>query len=227
MIKKKIVHYINNQDLVKAILDWQSKCKVAREQDKEIPQIPNYIGECIIKICKGLGSRYNFQNYSFRDEMESDGIEKCLNAIKNFDIAKTNQAFAYLTMVAFKAYQYRILVERKQQYVKHKHYVHHYTVADVNGMIHEGTDNEYTNKVIEEYERKHLNKEEVKKTKYTSDDVFHGRHNLKGKKDDKRKEAVSGSANLARPSRIYVKRKQQSNRSRRTKQLCPANTSSA
>ena len=187
-MKKKVVHYINNKDLVTAILAWQGKCREADRKKEEKPILPDYIGKCILQICEGLSRRYNFVNYTYKQDMVSDGIEKCVAAVKNFDINKTNQAFAYLTMVCFKAFQYRIIVERKQQYIKHKYYVHRYTVADIDGHMHEGTDNEYTNRVIEEYEKKHIQPKEETKAK-------------KGKKNVQKGKFTFGSAATPRQSR--------------------------
>ena len=48
------------------------------------PRITNYIGECFLKIANGLSYRPNFINYTYRQEMISDGIENCLQYIHNF-----------------------------------------------------------------------------------------------------------------------------------------------
>lgn len=181
--KKKPVNYINNDDLVKAILDWQFKCRDADQIGKEWPRQSDYIGRCIMQICNGLASRYNFANYSYRDEFVDDGIEACVNAIKSFNIEKTNKAFVYLTMVAFRAFQRRIIFERKQNAVKHKNFQHNFTLAALDGrLVDSGMQpNEYSNRVIDEYETKHMQPKAPvakKKPKLTLDDVF-----KKGKKD--------------------------------------------
>lgn len=168
-MNKKPKHYINNTDLLNAIVAWQESCKVAVKKGEQTPIIPDYIGKCIMDICERLSHRYNFNNYSYRDEMVPDGIEACINAVKNFDIKKTDRAFAYLTMVAFRAFQRRILTERKQQYIKHKNYQHMYLIDDFEGG--EINDNEHSNKVIGEYEEKHLTKPK-KSDKMGKIDVF-------------------------------------------------------
>jgi hypothetical protein len=176
MIKKKIpAHYVDNAALQKALIEWKKQCVLATKTGKEWPRPSDYIGSCILKICSELSSRYNFVLYSYKDEMVSDGIESCINAIKNFNPRK-GKAFDYLTMVAFRAFQRRILIERKQQYVKSKNFVYTYTLANLNGQIHEGgIDNEYTNKVIDEYESKHLTSE-PKKPKVMHRKLIRGRN---------------------------------------------------
>ena len=55
--------------------------KVACEEAENVgerPKVPEYIGECILKIANGLSNRPNFINYTYKDEMISDGIENCL-----------------------------------------------------------------------------------------------------------------------------------------------------
>ena len=56
-------------------------CSTKQERGKQWdgkPPIPNYLGECFLKIANHLSYRPNFINYTFRDDMISDGIENCL-----------------------------------------------------------------------------------------------------------------------------------------------------
>ena len=70
-------HYINNADFLKALIDYKEKSDLAKKQNKPLPAIPNYIGECFMKIAEGLSHKPNFINYTYREEMMSDGIENC------------------------------------------------------------------------------------------------------------------------------------------------------
>ena len=113
-------HYINNADFLKALVDYKEACKKAKKEKKEKPPIPNYIGECFMKIAEGLSHKPNFINYTYRDEMMSDGIENCLQYFDNFDPAKSKNPFAYFTQVIYFAFLRRIGKEKKQTYVKYK-----------------------------------------------------------------------------------------------------------
>jgi DNA-directed RNA polymerase specialized sigma24 family protein len=62
----------------------------------------------------------NFINYSYREEMISDGIENCLQYIDNFDPTKSNNPFAYFTQIIYYAFLRRIAKEKKQSYIKGK-----------------------------------------------------------------------------------------------------------
>ncbi len=118
MSKQK--HYINNEDFLKALVDYKTRCTEAAAQGKPKPNIPNYIGECFMKIAEGLSHKPNFINYTYRDEMIADGIENCLMYFENFDPTKSKNPFAYFTQVIYFAFLRRIQKEKKQLYVKYK-----------------------------------------------------------------------------------------------------------
>jgi len=113
-------HYINNADFLKALVDYKEACKKAKKEKQLKPAIPNYIGECFMKIAEGLSHKPNFINYTYRDEMMSDGIENCLQYFDNFDPAKSKNPFAYFTQIIYFAFLRRIGKEKKQTYVKYK-----------------------------------------------------------------------------------------------------------
>jgi len=116
----KTKHYINNADFLKALTDYKEKCKIASESNKPTPEIPNYIGECWMKIAEGLSHKPNFINYPHREDMIGDGIENCLMYFNNFDPAKSKNPFAYFTQIIYYAFLRRIGKEKKQLYVKYK-----------------------------------------------------------------------------------------------------------
>lgn len=113
-------NYINNEDFLKALIEYKTLVKEASETDKPKPRIPNYIGECFLKIANNLSKRPNFCMYTYRDEMVSDAIENCIMYFENFDPAKSSNPFAYFTQICWYAFVRRIAKEKKQQYVKYK-----------------------------------------------------------------------------------------------------------
>ena len=118
-IKKK-KEYVNNTDFVKSLIEYKQKSEEARKRNLPMPRIPNYIGECFMKIAEGLSHKPNFINYTYRDEMIADAVENCLMYFENFDPNKSKNAFSYFTTVAWYAFLRRIQKEKKQQYVKYK-----------------------------------------------------------------------------------------------------------
>lgn len=119
-MSKRTKHYINNPDFLKALVDYKAACIAAQEQGNPKPAIPNYIGECFIKIAEGLSHKPNFISYTYRDEMMADGIENCLMYFENFNPDKSSNPFAYFTQIIYYAFLRRIQKEKKQLYVKYK-----------------------------------------------------------------------------------------------------------
>ena len=134
MSKKKSEHYVNNKELLEALIVYRSKVEKSfmeingREPTKADrsqhwpgkPQITNYLGECFLKIATHLSYKPNFVNYMFRDDMISDGIENCVQYIHNFDPEKSKNPFAYFTQIIHYAFLRRIQKEKKQLEIKNK-----------------------------------------------------------------------------------------------------------
>ena len=116
----KSKHYVNNKEFLQAISDWKELVKEAESAGEEQPPVTNYIGECFLKIAQHLSYRPNFINYTFREEMISDGIENCLQYVNNFNPEKSKNPFSYFTQIIYYAFIRRIQKEKKQSHVKHK-----------------------------------------------------------------------------------------------------------
>ena len=120
MSKKNNTHYVDNKKFLEELKKWKDKCQEAEEAGDERPQITNYIGECFLKIANGLSYKPNFINYTYKDEMVSDGIENCLQYASNFNPEKSKNPFAYFTQIIYYAFLRRIQKEKKQTHVKNK-----------------------------------------------------------------------------------------------------------
>ena len=127
---KKPKHYVNNADFLAALVEYKRLCDEAKKKKEQDPQIPNYIGECFLKIADHLSRKPNFISYSFRDEMIADGIENCIMYFRNFDPDKSKNPFAYFTQIIYYAFLRRIMKEKKQLYVKYK-------ATEQFGILHE------------------------------------------------------------------------------------------
>ena len=120
MPRKKSEHYVNNKELLQALIVYREKVAHAKENDLPKPRITNYLGECFLKIATHLSYKPNFVNYMFRDDMLSDGIENCGHYIHNFDPEKSRNPFAYFTQIIHYAFLRRIQKEKKQLDIKTK-----------------------------------------------------------------------------------------------------------
>lgn len=112
--------YVNNADFLQAIKQYRERVKSCQEQGLDKPQVSEYIGECILKIANHLSYKPNFINYTYREEMISDGIENCLMYIDNFDPDRGSNPFAYFTQIIYYAFIRRIQKEKKQTMIKGK-----------------------------------------------------------------------------------------------------------
>ena len=118
--KSKGAHYVNNKQFLEAMIEWREGCDEASNNGEPQPPVTNYIGECFLKIATHLSYRPNFINYTYRDEMISDGIENCLQYVKNFNPEKSHNPFAYFTQIIYYAFLRRITKEKKQTHVRNK-----------------------------------------------------------------------------------------------------------
>lgn len=115
-----MANYVDNEKMLEEIKKYRENVRVNKELGLEKPRIPNYLGECIIKIANNLSHNRNFIGYSFKEEMILDGIENCVRYIGSFDPERGSNPFAYFTQVINYAFIRRITKEKKQSYVKGK-----------------------------------------------------------------------------------------------------------
>ena len=120
MAKAKGEHYVDNKAFLVEMVAWKEKCKEAVDAEKRIPPVTNYMGECFLKIAQHLSYRPNFINYTYKDDMVSDGIENCLQYASNFNPEKSSNPFAYFTQIIYYAFIRRIQKEKKQTHVKNR-----------------------------------------------------------------------------------------------------------
>ena len=149
--KTNNAHYVDNKKFLQAMIEHRDKCRIAEEKGKKKPDVSNYIGECFLKIANHLSYRPNFINYTFRDDMISDGIENCLQYMDNFNPDKSTNPFAYFTQIIYYAFIRRIQKEKKQMEVKKKMIQN----AGVENMMDqlEGDDAQYRSQLLDFLQR--------------------------------------------------------------------------
>lgn len=148
MTTKKPVHYVNNEQFLQAIIEYQKLCKEAEESGETKPQLTNYLGECVLKIATKLANRPNFINYSYKDDMILDGIENCIQYFHNFNPEKSKNPFAYFTSIIYYAFLRRIDKEKKQSYIRGK-LIRDNTIEQFELQDHDmGGDDDYHNTYV-------------------------------------------------------------------------------
>jgi len=177
--KAETEHYVDNKRLYTALLKYKIACREAAEQGKPKPRIPEYVGECILRIANGLAVKQNFVNYQFKEDMIGDGIENTIMYLDNFNPEKYKNPFAYFTQIIYYAFLRRIYKEKKALYVKQKALQNaalfgllEQTQAGDDGLGESviDLDNEYMSNLVEDFEKKLVEKK--KKSKKLEEEIL-------------------------------------------------------
>ena len=173
-------HYVNNKEFLAAMTEYTRNVNKAKRNKQPKPPVTDYIGSCFLKIANHLSYRPNFINYTFRDDMISDGIENCLQYLDNFNPRKSNNPFAYFTQIIYYAFIRRIQKEKKQVTIKNRLI----TESNYDDMtLQPGEDREFKNQFTE-FLKKNMSVDEQQKI---ADDL--------AKKKKKRKKKIKSSLN--------------------------------
>lgn len=179
--KKVRNNYVDNKKFSLAMEEFIKLVKHNQLHNLPEPRIPEYIGECILKICENLAKMPSFYNYSYKDQMISDAVYNCLLYIKNFrpEIPNSN-AFSFFTTMAYRAFLRRIKSEKNFFYTKCKLFLN-----DISKNINENdieelemdpssynTLYENLNDFVKTFEEKELEKKEKKRKEKESLDDF-------------------------------------------------------
>jgi len=171
-------HYVNNKEFLAAMVEYTKNVNRAKRNKQPKPPVTDYIGSCFLKIANHLSYRPNFINYTFRDDMISDGIENCLQYLDNFNPRKSNNPFAYFTQIIYYAFIRRIQKEKKQVTIKNRLI----TESNYDDMtLQPGEDREFKNQFTE-FLKKNMSFDEQQKI---ADDL--------AKKKKKRKKKTKSS----------------------------------
>ena len=165
-----MAHYVNNADFLKALIEYRALKEQAQKEGKPKPIVSNYIGECILKIATKLSTKPCFMNYSYREEMISDGIENCFLYFKDYNPSIGQNPFAYFTQVIYYAFLRRISKEEKNRYIIYKNFQEMMTTHDTN-LLTDSSDKhllptqvyDNINSFMDKFERKEEEKKEKRK----------------------------------------------------------------
>ena len=168
-------HYVNNKEFLAAMVEYTKNVNKAKRNKQPKPPVTDYIGSCFLKIANHLSYRPNFINYTFRDDMISDGIENCLQYLDNFNPRKSNNPFAYFTQIIYYAFIRRIQKEKKQVTIKNRLI----TESNYDDMtLQPGEDREFKNQFTE-FLKKNMSVDEQQKI---ADDLAKKKKKRKKKK---------------------------------------------
>ena len=153
-------HYVDNKKFLEAMIEYRDRVERAKSKNRKKPEVTNYIGECFLKIANHLSYRPNFINYTYRDDMISDGIENCLQYLDNFNPKTSSNPFAYFTQIIYYAFIRRIQKEKKQTTIK----IRMIKEGNYDDMtLQPGEDRDFKNQFTEFLQKNLPNEEEAKK----------------------------------------------------------------
>ena len=113
-------HYVDNKAFYQALVEYRAACVQAESEGKERPIVTEYIGECFMKIARGVAMKHNFRNYSYINDMISAGVEVCLKHVLSFNPEKSNNPFSYYTQAIWFAFLHVIDKEHRQTDLKRR-----------------------------------------------------------------------------------------------------------
>lgn len=120
MSKNGTTNYVDKAHFYQLMVERKAKIAECEAEGKPVPPVSDAIGKIILDIATNLSYRYNFINYTFREEMIGDGIVSCITYLDNFDPAKSKNPFGFFTQICYYAFVQRINKEGKQADIRGK-----------------------------------------------------------------------------------------------------------
>lgn len=117
---KKESHYVDNGAFFIAMKGYIEACALNTSNGLKRPQIPNFIGECFLKIASKFVNHPSFSRYTYKDELIDRAVEACIRYLHNFDPKKSENPFSYFTQTCYYSVMNSLEIEEKETYVKYK-----------------------------------------------------------------------------------------------------------
>lgn len=164
--------YVNKTKFLESLIQYKKEILEASLSGSPKPRVPEYVGECIIKITENIAKRPNFSGYTFIEDMKGDAIENCLLYLENFDDKKSENPFGYFSQIIWYAFLRRIDSESNETYIKFKSlleselYNNHKFEGKKFLNLNKAVLNDNTKHIIEKYEEKKARRKNKKKIEY-------------------------------------------------------------
>lgn len=166
MSKKKSNHYLDDAVFYSEICKYLDSVNAAELAGEPKPRIPETIGQFILDLTNNLARRWNFANYTFKEEMISDAIQNIVECIGNFNPEKGKKPYSYFTFVAWRAFVRRIAQEEKVFYTQcqvYENVIHENEQINIKSV--DPDYHKFMKQQMIEYEKKQERKREKKKKK--------------------------------------------------------------
>jgi hypothetical protein len=191
----KSKHYVDNEAFYQALVE-RRKLIASLPEGEPKPQPSNFIGKCIMDIAKNLSTKYQFNNYPYREEMIGDAIEHCVRYLDSFDPEKSNNPFSYFTQTCYYQFIGRIATEKNDLYMRCKATMNSLVLSEIaehgvdiddqelaaSVLDNVTVDTEYMQQFIHDYEtnleKKKMNKKKKDDEVSILDEFFEGEEDI-------------------------------------------------
>lgn len=126
-------YYVDPVKFSAAMIEYVTEARAAKEQGEERPAIPEYIGECFLKIATNMASSGRFVGYTYKDEMISDALLNCCTYVDRFNPEVSIKAFEYFSQICWYAFMGRVNKEKKEQSGRYRYI----DSLDIDSFIHQ------------------------------------------------------------------------------------------
>jgi len=100
--------YINNKDLIPELE------KMKLNNDK----ISEELGKMFYLIARNLSNKSNYISYTWKQDMVQEAVFTCVKYIKNFNLEKSRNPFAYITTICNHSFIAYIKKQKKHSVIK-------------------------------------------------------------------------------------------------------------
>jgi len=100
--------YIKNSDLIPELEKMKANDNIISEE----------LAEMFYLIAKNLSNKSNFISYTWKNDMIQESILTCVKYIKNFDLEKSQNPFAYITTICSHSFIAFIKKQKKHSHIK-------------------------------------------------------------------------------------------------------------
>jgi hypothetical protein len=142
--------YIDKQEMLQEIIQYQASIKEAEAQGLPEPVMSNKLGKMILDMATGLSTRYNFRNYTYQDQFVSDSVLLGLHLAKTFDLEAATRSgepnpYSYFSFSFFRTMMGIIKKEKKNLEGKYKYILQ----LEVDTSAYQEGDDTHNNQFIE------------------------------------------------------------------------------
>jgi len=112
-------HYVKNADLLSEIIIF-----------KQTGIATDNLGYMLLSIANNYTTKGNFIGYTWKNDMVGDAMLTCLKYLKNFDPARSSNAFAYITQIIKNSFLAYLKEQKKHAEIKDTCYKRYSELVD-------------------------------------------------------------------------------------------------